>query len=169
MKLAESILKAKTEKDEMLCLLQQFDPLLKKYAHALHYEDAYNDLQLCFIELIVRIKAEGFIGKDEKYILSYIRKSVISFSIKLSSQRMYRRMVESKNDDYSRCDSYIGLLWCDLQNLLTKDEQQFIVDLYFEDISASELAKSGQVSKQAISNKKRRILDKIRNYYKEAS
>lgn len=61
------------------------------------------------------------------------------------------------------------MLWCDLQNVLTKDEQQFLVELYFEDISASELAKRGQVSKQAISNKKRRILDKIRNYYKEAS
>lgn len=168
MTLAERILKAKIEQDEMLYLLQQFDPLLKKYAHALHYEDAYNDLQLCFIELIVRVKVEGFIGKDEKYLLSYIRKSVISFSVKLS-KKMHHRAVELQNDDYSWCDSYIGLLWCDLQNLLTKDEQQFIVDLYFEDISASKLARSGQVSKQAISNKKRRILDKIRNYYMEAS
>ena len=168
MTLAESILKAKTEKDEMLYLLQRFDPLLKKYAHALRYEDAHNDLQLCFIELIIRVKVEGFLGKDEKYLLSYIRKSVISFSVKLS-KKMHHRTVELQNDDYSRSDFYIGLLWCDLQNVLAKDEQQFLVDLYFEDISASELAKRGQVSKQAISNKKRRILDKIRTYYKEAS
>lgn len=168
MTLTERILKAKSEKDEMLSLLRQFDPLLKKYAHELRYEDAYNDLQLCFIELIERIKIEGFIGKGEEYLLSYIRKSVVSFSIKLS-KKMHHRVVELQNDDYSRSDSYIGLLWCDLQNVLTKDEQQFLVELYFEDISASELAKRGQVSKQAISNKKRRILDKIRNYYKEAS
>ena len=44
MTLTERILKAKIEQDEMLYLLQQFDPLLKKHAHALHYEDAYNDL-----------------------------------------------------------------------------------------------------------------------------
>lgn len=167
MTLTERILKAKIEQDEMLYLLQQFDPLLKKHAHALHYEDAYNDLQLCFIELIVRIKVEGFIGKDEKYILSYIRKSVISFRIKLSGQRMYCRTAESQNDDYSRSDFYIGLLWCDLQNVLEKDEQQFLLELYYADISASELAKRRKVSKQAISNKKRRILDKIRNYYME--
>ena len=82
MTLTERILKAKSEKDEMLSLLRQFDPLLKKYAHELRYEDAYNDLQLCFIELIERIKIEGFIGKGEEYLLSYIRKSVVSFSIK---------------------------------------------------------------------------------------
>lgn len=169
MTLTERMLKAKIEQDEMLYLLQQFDPLLKKHARALYYEDAYNDLQLCFMELIVRVKVEGFIGKDEKYILSYIRKSIVSFSIKLSKQKMHHRVDKLQNDDFSQGDFYIGLLWCDLQNLLTKDEQQFLVDLYFEDISASELAKRGQVSKQAISNKKRRILDKIRTYYKEAS
>lgn len=169
MTLTERILKAKSEKDEMLSLLRQFDPLLKKYAHELRYEDAYNDLQLCFIELIERIKIEGFIGKGEEYLLSYIRKSVVSFSIKLSKQKMYHRVDKLQNVDFSQSNFYIGLLWCDLQNLLTKDEQQFLVDLYFEDISASELARRGQVTKQAISNKKRRILDKIRTYYKEAS
>lgn len=168
MTLTERILKAKIEQDEMLYLLQQFDPLLQKYAHALHYEDAYNDLQLCFIELIVRIKAEGFIGKDEKYILSYIRKSIVSFSIKLS-KKMHHRAVELQNDDYSRSDFYIGLLWYDLQDVLTKDEQQFLLELYCADISASELAMRRNVSKQAISNKKRRILGKIRNYYTEVS
>ena len=168
MTLTERILKAKTEKNEMLCLLQQFDPLLKKYAHALHYEDAYNDLQLCFIELISGVKVEGFLGKEEKYILSYIRKSIVSFSIKLS-KKMHHRAVELQNDDYSRSDFYIGLLWYDLQDVLTKDEQQFLLELYYADISASELAMRRKVSKQAISNKKRRILDKIRNYYMEAS
>ena len=38
--------------DAMLQLITRFQPLLKKYARILNYEDSYNDLVLLFIETI---------------------------------------------------------------------------------------------------------------------
>jgi hypothetical protein len=38
--------------DATLLLIEKFNPLLKKYAYKLSYDDAYNDLLLNFIELL---------------------------------------------------------------------------------------------------------------------
>lgn len=43
----------------VLELIERFKRLLIKYAKKLDYEDAYNDLQLFFIELIAKLKCTG--------------------------------------------------------------------------------------------------------------
>jgi hypothetical protein len=51
--------------DATMKLIKQFNPLLKKYAYKLYYEDSYNDLLVDFIELIQNIQFEYVYNRDE--------------------------------------------------------------------------------------------------------
>lgn len=57
--LDETIASAQHNNSEsLLALIEKFKPLLKKYAYKLHYEDAYYDLQLDFIQIILTINLD---------------------------------------------------------------------------------------------------------------
>ncbi len=58
----------------LLPIIQKFLPLLKKYAFKLNYEDAFSDLQLFLISLIVKIDTEQF--STEGQLVSYIHISL---------------------------------------------------------------------------------------------
>ncbi len=57
-------------------LISCFYPLLKKYALLLKYEDAYYDLQIRLIEIIVRIKLPGFQSTENPVLLRYVKNSL---------------------------------------------------------------------------------------------
>lgn len=58
--LDETIASAQHNNSEsLLALIEKFKPLLKKYAYKLHYEDAYYDLQLDFIQIILTINLDA--------------------------------------------------------------------------------------------------------------
>ncbi len=48
-------LSQKGDRSATLKLIEKFDPLFKKYAYKLYYDDAYNDLLFDFIELLHNI------------------------------------------------------------------------------------------------------------------
>lgn len=83
-----------------LQIVQRFQPLLKKYAALLKYEDAYSDLQLYLLELLHSGKLTKLQRKDDgtlvKYIESSIRHQYISLNSRknaptLSPHRLHRR------------------------------------------------------------------------------
>ena len=55
--------------DSLLALIEKFKPLLKKYAYKLHYEDAYYDLQLDFIQIVLSINLDAQNQNSEACIL----------------------------------------------------------------------------------------------------
>ena len=63
-------------KECMQQLICMFDPLLQKYARKLQKEDAYEDLVLSFIELVISIKLNNFAGCGDGTFVSYIQVSV---------------------------------------------------------------------------------------------
>jgi len=69
--------------DATLLLIEKFNPLLKKYAYKLSYDDAYNDLLLNFIELLHNMQIENIHNKSEEgSVVSYICTSVHSSYVK---------------------------------------------------------------------------------------
>lgn len=60
------------EQKAMLDLIQQFNPLLYKYARKLNYSDAYYDLRLYFIDLILDLGKNKIDIIEPDYVLSYI-------------------------------------------------------------------------------------------------
>lgn len=71
---------AKTDKESMYLLIQQFEPLINKYSRLLKYEEAKTDLIIAFIELIYRIP----ILKTDGQMVNYINKSLKNKYIRLS-------------------------------------------------------------------------------------
>ena len=75
--LDETIASAQHNNSEsLLALIEKFKPLLKKYAYKLHYEDAYYDLQLDFIQIILTINLDAQNQKSEGALVNYICNSV---------------------------------------------------------------------------------------------
>ena len=91
--LLDDILKAQSgNEDVTLLLVNQFNPLLKKYARKLNYEDAYNDLVVEFLNLIKDIDVSNLSIKCDGSIVSYISKSVYNCYIhKSKSNSEYLR------------------------------------------------------------------------------
>ena len=73
--------------DACLELIETFDKLLRKYARLLRFEDAYEELRLFFIELILQLKNKEICDDNDGYIVSYISKAVRNQYIALSKRR----------------------------------------------------------------------------------
>ena len=93
------------DEDAILYLFQKFKSLILKYAYILEYEDAKSELELFFLELILKMPLKNFGGKDSNFrILAYIKQSMQRHYIYLSKQK-------SKSPRFlvSSCSSNISL------------------------------------------------------------
>ena len=76
------------DEDAILYLFQKFKSLILKYAYILEYEDAKSELELFFLELILKMPLKNFGGKDSNFrILAYIKQSMQRHYIYLSKQK----------------------------------------------------------------------------------
>ncbi|AGC67701.1 RNA polymerase sigma factor, sigma-70 family [Thermoclostridium stercorarium subsp. stercorarium DSM 8532] len=159
-----------------IVLINKFNPLLKKYAYKLNYEDAYNDLLADLISLLNNLQISNIKNQREESIVSYIRTSIHSFYVKrliqikrlrnisLYSQlndkeRYYIESLPSTTDVYSDCELHY------IKKILTKQEFKIIYMIYFLGYTVTEIAKSQNVSRQAVNQMKNRVLKKLRKAY----
>ncbi|MPM28694.1 Bacteriocin UviA [bioreactor metagenome] len=159
-------------------LIHKFDPLLKKYAYKLYYEDAYNDLVADFIELLKNIRTDTISsceGSLVSYIAKAVRNSYIKRSIAHSRQRnfipysafdeseLYRLEAES-----ATVDETTTLDLCEIGSVLTEAELSVIKMLYFSGYTVNEVALSHGISRQAVNQMKKRALLKLRKWLGQA-
>jgi RNA polymerase sigma factor (sigma-70 family) len=164
--------------DATLMLIEKFNPLLKKYAYKLSYDDAYNDLLIDFIELLHNMQIENIHNKSEGSVVSYICTSVHSSYVKRlievkrlrnlllysdlnDSELYYVESISSTNDVYQD----YGLSF--IQKILTKQELAVINMIYFSGYTVMEIANFYGTSRQAVNQMKNRALKKMRNYFSD--
>lgn len=58
----------------MEAIVNTFEPIIKKYARILTFEDAQSELTLFLIELVLKINANNF--SQDSMLVSYISKSI---------------------------------------------------------------------------------------------
>lgn len=154
----------------VLELIERFKRLLIKYAKKLDYEDAYNDLQLFFIELIAKLKCTGSLKRDDAIIVSYIAISVKNQYIKLSTKKSLHTTAFSDLSDsqlYFVDSSNATMLPISIEeylphnNKLTLWERQVVMDFFVNGLSISEIAHMQKKSRQAVNQAKNRGLNKI--------
>lgn len=161
------------DSDSTLMLIEKFNPLLKKYAYKLSYEDAYNDLLLDFIELLHNMQIENIHNKREGSVVSYICTSVHSSYVKRlievkrlknlllysdlnDNELYYVESISSTNDVYQEYElSFI-------KKILTKQELAVIRMILFTGYTATEVANFYGTSRQAVNQMKNRALKKLR-------
>lgn len=167
---------------DLLCLLEKFQPLLKKSAsslsasHLVDQEDAYADLQIEFILLIRRINLKKLTCTDDGVLVSYIKLSIDR--VKSSYFQTLARgnaMVcwddlspaESRKAEYqnSQKDTHKTLLFEDMKKILSPKEYTVICEFYIQDKTIEEIAACFGVSRQALNKTKLRALEKLRKAF----
>ena len=109
-----------------LQIVQRFQPLLKKYAALLKYEDAYSDLQLYLLELLHSGKLTKLQRKDDGTLVKYIESSIRHQYISLNSRKnaVDNSVIASVDEidfdqmSLSSNDEYPELLISDLHSVL---------------------------------------------------
>ena len=158
-------------------LINKFKPLLKKYAYMLHQEDSYEDLQCYLLDLLKEIRQNDLHTTDDGAIISYIVTSVKNKYIAMLKEDLKFGCLDYIDDmlpsvsanferKHSHNDLHETLLKQDMKTLLTDNEYNILVALYFEQWSVSEMAQRLHKSRQAINQAKNHALDKLRRAWR---
>lgn len=164
------------DQQSMLKLLDQFAPLLKKYAYMLHQEDAILELQCVFLETIKKMNMSGMESSSDGAITNYICKTIYHNYIMLGkkkSQEGKNLHIDEKDEfdpfqydiRYSTKDEYVAVLCADLKSVLNTQEYQIIYAIYVQQYQVSEIAGCVGKSRQAINQTKKRALKKLKEYW----
>ncbi len=159
-----------------LQMVEKFNPLLKKYAYRLYYEDAYNDLLVDFVELLHNIDLDRIQDKGEGKMVSYLCKSINSSYIKkltaikkLHSCILYSELTENQLYYVSilsaSTDEYFLRELPGISLLLTKTEFSIVKMLYCSGYTIAETAFVFGVSRQAVNQMKKRALKKLETMF----
>ena len=177
--LHDLLLKAK-DGDSSCCLslIEKFQPLLKKYAYKLDYEDAYNDLLLEFIAFIKYVKINDIRNSDDITLLSYIKRSVYHAFISLSKSNsiLKRDLPISSYSDSDDCDfiwdkylvandEYRHIEYDFLYKILTEREAEIIVRFFHLRYPVKEIAAFYGISSAAVTQAKKNAIKKLKNTY----
>ncbi len=160
--------------EDMLALIERFKPLMVKYARKLNYEDAYNDIVLCFITLIKSQNLCKLVSKADNIIVTYINHSIINFYNKkipkiisrknevvmseLTEEQQYFIEVKTAQENEIDIINEYGLT-----QLLTESEQLLIYQVYVEGYTISELARCQNRTRQAVNQQRIRAVNKIKS------
>lgn len=159
--------------DAYMKLIDMFDKLLKKYAKLLSFDDAYEELRLFFIELVLQIKNRGIHTSNDGYIVSYISKSVrnqyiaLSKKQRITKENMFSEISEEQlfyvEELAATTDSEDISDYFPQNTPLTSREKTILRKIFVEEYSVEEVAQILGISRQAVNQAKRRALTKIRN------
>lgn len=150
-------------------IIEAFDPLLNKYQRNGCYEDIKNDLIEFMFLLLLKLPIEKDIFKEDKYIVSYIHKSLNNRYIYLNKKNKDRINREIKIDNnYIEAgynDNWSTILFEDMIDILTELEKDIINKIYNLGYYEAEIARYYNVSRQAINKTHKRALSKIQKKY----
>jgi len=159
--------------DSTLKFIEKFNPILKKYAYSLYYEDAYDDLLVDFTELLFNISIEKIQNKDDGCMISYLTTSIhnsyIKKLIKIKQMRnftIYSDLTEKElyyiDSLTSTNDTYINTDFDLLKKILTNPEFIIIKMIFYEGYSVTETANANGITRQAVNQMKNRALKKLK-------
>ncbi|MFA9380585.1 MAG: sigma-70 family RNA polymerase sigma factor [Acetanaerobacterium sp.] len=177
--LFESILKAQSGNEkELMRLVDQFYPLLKKYTKMLCYEDAYYDLRLKLIEVIKTIRLGNFSSKTDDHLLKYFKTVIEHHYLFLSQkQKAFQNLIpfsavinENEQDEstyfldklMSSWDEYPQIDYDIFRSYLTQRETEVLYYFYLYHYPVKSIAKHYHISIPAVSQTKARAIKKLR-------
>lgn len=177
--LSEKILEAQRGNQNcMLDLIRSFEHLMRKYAYQLHYEDAFSDLVISFIEVIYIIKIEDFAKKGDGALVNYITESIKHTFFKLSKRANIISSKEQCISDLTESqqfymenapapeESHLSQFKLMLSGShLTKTEEDVIIRFFFWGDSIGEIAKRMKISRQSVNQTKNRAIKKLKKTY----
>ena len=162
----------KKNNDAMMSLINNFQPLLKKYSRKLNIEDSYPDLLLYFVELIQSMDISKLKSSTDAVIVTYISRSVYNHYCHILKNIIYLKqeivmsaltceqtyLLQNKISSKDPQDIFVEL---NLQEHLTPKENMIIYLIFIKGYSSEDIAKKNNQSRQSINQTKKRALKKI--------
>jgi len=164
------------DSEATLKLIEKFDPLLKKYAYVLFYEDAYNDLLLDFLKFLNKLRLDTLRNTNEGTLVSYIHTSIRSNYIKrlIALKKLHNFVPYSALSDselyyaetaIAASDTHFDFEFTEVEHILTELELLIVKMIYLMGYSVEEIASIHSTSRQAVNQAKNRALKKLRIFY----
>ena len=155
--------------DALLELLNYFDPLFKKFARQFEYEDTYSELRLFFIDLINHfpIQADNW---NSKQIVAYIKKSIYTFWIKLSTKNQIRESslisfdVETVDQPIEVNDAQ-DIVLQGIFSVLKQNQKNILYLHYVQGYSIHEIAIQLGKTRQAVNKTKNQALSILKEQF----
>ena len=176
--LMDQIIQAKQgSQADMLSLLQQFQPILKKYGRKLWGEDGLEDMTAAFLQVIHDMKPEQIRCRAEGAVVQYLVQSVRHAYERLQRERMRQPAIAFSLNEMEEQDSLLALAkedsaekqrFSDLVKgcpRLTEKETYVLEQVYYWGYTAAELAPGMGTSKQNVNQIKLRALGKLRRQW----
>lgn len=159
--------------DALLKLIDKFKPMLRKYTRLLNYEDAFSDLQLHFIKLILNTNFAALRSDTEGVLVTYIKNAVYHNYIRLSQLKNHEKRFRNFSDLNERESAYIDYSLSSkdiyfenefmLADKLTKREFIVLEKFYCFGLTIQDIAFELKISRQSVNQTKKRALKKLRN------
>lgn len=158
-----------------LQLVEKFNPLLKKYAFKLSYEDAYNDLLLDFLILLNEINIPHIQQKHDAGIVNYICVCVRnSYIKKIQSLQQQKHIISfsalGESAEYILDSTfyaeipYAKIEFSLMKEVLTEKEWNIIFALFDCGYTPTELAKKIGISRKTLYKRRNNALKKLRHF-----
>ncbi len=170
--MVDELIQQLPEEHTFLVLLERFERLLQKYARILAYEDAYEDLRLFFIELVLSMKNKEIINKTEGEIINYIGVAIKNHYIAISKSRKANREICFSDlseeqmtiiEDIAAEDNPTDISdYFPHVQILTNFERTVLYMIYVEGYSSAEIAKMNHVSRQYVNKVKLHAIEMIK-------
>ncbi len=172
--LLESIIEAQKDRNgKLVDLVNRFKPLMNKYAYRLGYEDAFWDIQLRFIEIILSLNTNRLEALEYTELLTYICACMHNAYISLSKANcQYKELFFPVSEIYEqaeegKCDDYKELIFSDIKCVLNELEFDVVFKHFFAGIKIDDIATQKGVSRQAVNQIKNRAIKKLRTAFDE--
>lgn len=158
------------DKESLLALINKFDLLIRKYSLKLNYDGSYSDLIIYFISAIYKLPIDKPRFNENKYIISYLSKTVknayIYYSIKKNNILSHEINLNDEiwcdfNSAYNNIDNKIYVLT--LLSNLSEKEKMILYLKYFKCYSDVEIGNKYKITRQAVNKCKNVALNKLKN------
>lgn len=159
------------DKEKIMDLIDRFNPLIKKLQRNSHYEDMKNELVLFILKLIPKIPIDIDDFKEDKYIISYISKSIKNEYIKLNKKNQKICNSEIYLDNYisniKLDEEFEYFIFNETIKILTEKERDVIKNIYLYGFTEAQIGRARNISRQAIHKTHTRALNKLKLCYKD--
>lgn len=154
--------------NEIINILEKFDPLLNKFDRNSYYEDMKSELSLYMFHILNKIPIEKKGFNQDKFIVSYIYKSLKNKYIHLNKTSQLIHTIEIENENKLLNSSYTereleSVELFDMFKNLTNYEKTILTQIYIYNFKESEIARDLKVSRQAINKTHKRALSKLKS------
>lgn len=157
------------DNDEILYIIDKFEPLINKYSKKLGYYCSRTDMIISLINIINNLNNNNNLN-EEKYIVGYINISIKHKYIELSKKYSINNNelvvdidkinINKEGYNYNNLDNKVLL-----ENILSKlnNYQRMVIEqIFFKNISEIELSNKLGITRQSVNKIKKRALKNMK-------